>query len=471
MPYFIESPSVKHDDYLKLNSVEELTLLDQACGSGHILVYGFDLLYKIYEEEGYNTNEIPELIIKNNLFGFEIDERASQLAGMALMMKARSYNRRFFRKEVEPTILCYKDLVLTKEEYSEAFHQIGIKLSDELNYDLTQMKQATNYGSLIAPHTSIQELEKTLTILMVKENTTDAFLKYQLEQLRITINQLVKLSRKYHCLVANPPYMGGGKMNTDLSNFVKINYPDAKADLITCFIERGIMHLPKHGFSGLVTMESWMFLSSFETFRKKLVENSKIHSLSHFGWHIMRIAFGTVSFILENSIPNDDFKGTYSFMENDNIEKETERPINFPVKDERYKILNQKKFKLIPGSPIGYWLNENAIKNFQHGNIGDIGVSSPGIRTGKDDCFIRFWTECNLNDVLFNGFNLESLKNEQRWFPITRGGEFRKWYGNNDFIVNWEQEGRDLYSFENSVIRNPSYYFTLNSGSGFLSFV
>lgn len=460
MPYFIESPSVTNEDYLKLNSIEELTLLDQACGSGHILVYGFDLLYKIYEEEGYNTNEIPELIIKNNLFGFEIDERASQLAGMALMMKARSYNRRFFRKEVEPTILCYKDLVLTKEEYTEAFHQIGIKLSDELNYDLTQMKQATNYGSLIAPHTSIQELEKTLTILMVKENTTDAFLKYQLEQLRITINQLVKLSRKYHCLVANPPYMGGGKMNTDLSNFVKINYPDAKADLITCFIERGIMHLPKHGFSGLVTMESWMFLSSFETFRKKLVENSKIHSLSHFGWHIMRIAFGTVSFILENSIPNDDFKGTYSFMENDNIEKETERPINFPVKDERYKILNQKKFKLIPGSPIGYWLNENAIKNFQHGNIGDIGVSSPGIRTGKDDCFIRFWTECNLNDVLFNGFNLESLKNEQRWFPITRGGEFRKWYGNNWFVIFGYKSFQKVKEIcHDHRLRDSEYYF------------
>ena len=236
MPFFIESTSVTNEDYLKLNSVEELTLLDQACGSGHILVYGFDLFYKIYEEEGYNTNEIPELIIKNNLYGFEIDERASQLAGMALMMKARSYNRRFFRKEVEPTILCYKDLVLNKEEYTEAFKQVGLILSEELNYDLIQMQQATNYGSLILPHTSTHELERILSGINFKENTGDAFLKYQLEQLKISLKQLLLLSKEYLCLVANPPYMGGGKMNNDLSNHVKINYPDAKADLITCFI-------------------------------------------------------------------------------------------------------------------------------------------------------------------------------------------------------------------------------------------
>lgn len=442
MPYFIESPLVTNEDYLKLNSIEELTLLDQACGSGHILVYGFDLLYKIYEEEGYNTNEIPELIIKNNLFGFEIDERASQLAGMALMMKARSYNRRFFRKEVEPTILCYKDLVLSKDEYTEAFKQIGIMLTDELNYDLMQMQQATNYGSLIAPHTSTRELESVLAGIITKENTGDAFLKYQLEQLKISIQQLLLLCNKYKCLVANPPYMGGGKMNTDLSNYVKINYPDAKADLITCFIERGIKHLPKYGYSGLVTMESWMFLSSFENFRNKLLEKTKIHSLSHFGWHIMRIAFGTVSFIIENSAPKYDFKGVYSYLEFENLDKNTERPLNFPIKNNnRFSIVNQTDFKKIPGNIIGYWISESINKCFESQNLSEVLVTREGMATASNDRFLRFWSEVSNNNTIFESENSVS---GIKWYPYNKGGDFRRWYGNDYYLVNWLNDGEEI---------------------------
>ena len=191
MPYFIESPSVTAEDYLKVASVEDLKLLDQACGSGHILVYGFELLFKIYEEEGYNPNEIPELIISKNLYGFEIDERASQLAGMALMLKARSFNRRFFKKEVKPNILCYKDLMLTTHEITETFKTIGYTLSNELSFDLTQMQQATNYGSLIQSHTTKTELGKLRTIIDTKETTADVFLKYQLEHLNLAIDHLL----------------------------------------------------------------------------------------------------------------------------------------------------------------------------------------------------------------------------------------------------------------------------------------
>lgn len=459
MPYFIESPSVTNDDYLKLNSIEELTLLDQACGSGHILVYGFDLLYKIYEEEGYNTNEIPELIIKNNLFGFEIDERASQLAGMALMMKARSYNRRFFRKEVEPTILCYKDLVLSKDEYAEAFHQIGIKLTDELNYDLTQMQQATNFGSLIAPHSSTSDLEKTLQFIQSKTNTSDAFLRYQLDELVISLSQLISLSKKYHCLVANPPYMGGGKMNADLGNFVKINYPDAKADLITCFVERGLKHIPIHGFSGLVTMESWMFLSSFENFRKKIIENTSIHSLSHFGWHIMRIAFGTVSFILENSKPKADFKGVYNYMEFDNIDKEIERPIEFPLKNERFKIANQKDFEKIPGTPIGYWFTNSLIKSFEGIPVGSIAPVRKGNSTSNNARFLRFGFEINKKSHSMNYSSIgKSLNDGKYWIPYNKGGGYRKWFGFQEYLVFWKDNAREIREIPTSVVTNEIFY-------------
>lgn len=457
MPYFIESPSVTNEDFLKLNSVEELTLLDQACGSGHILVYGFDLLYKIYEEEGYNTNEIPELIIKNNLFGFEIDERASQLAGMALMMKARSYNRRFFRKEVEPTILCYKDFLLTSEEFSNAFKQIGYKMSDELCYDLKQMQQATNYGSLIAPHTSTKVLEELFAVILAKENTTDAFLKFHLETLKLATEHLLLLSRKYTCLVANPPYMGGGKMNIDLSNYIKINYPDAKADLITCFVERGLKHIPEHGFSGLVTMESWMFLSSFETFRKKLLEDTKIHSLTHFGWHIMRIAFGTVSFIIENSKLKNDFKGTYSYMEYENLDKKTERPLIFPLINDRYKIVSQKEFEKIPGNPIGYWLSDKAIESFSNKTLDNFADARLGMATADNEKFMRFIWEVSFQKIdLFAEYNLLMPK---KWFKYAKGGNYRKWHGNLEYIVNWENNGFEIKNFKdnNGKVRSHNY--------------
>jgi type II restriction/modification system DNA methylase subunit YeeA len=467
MPYFIESPSVTSDDYLKVNSVEEITLLDQACGSGHILVYGFDLLYKIYEEEGYNINEIPELIIKNNLFGFEIDERASQLAGLALLLKARSYYRRFFKKEVEPNITNYKDLNITIDEAKEALNQIGYKVTDELIYDITQMQQATNFGSLIIPRTDNTELIYLAEKIKSKKNNSDVFLKYQLQELSIIIEQLISLSYEYTCLVANPPYMGGGKMNSDLTNFVKITYPDAKADLITCFVERGLKHLPKHGYSGLVTMESWMFLSSFENFRKKLLENTSIHSLSHFGWHIMRIAFGTVSFIIENNKPKNDFRGVYNYMEYDNIEKDLERPIEFPLKNERFKIANQKDFEKIPGSPIGYWLSNNAINTLERfHSIDEIASPRTGMTTSDNDRFVRFWSEISKNKIYFYAIDKVDARNSKcKWFPYNKGGGYRKWFGLNQCVINWENDGDEISNLKDSngkklaSIRAREFYF------------
>lgn len=455
MPYFIESPSVKNVDYLKLNSVEELTLLDQASGSGHILVYGFDLLYKIYEEEGYNPNEIPELIIKNNLFGFEIDERASQLAGMALMMKARSYNRRFFRKEVEPTILCYKDLVLTKEEYTEAFNQIGLKLSDELNYDLTQMQQATNYGSLIAPHTSTQELEKILAGIIAKENTSDAFLKYQLEQLKISVEQLILLSHKYHCIVDNPPYMGGGNMNKVLGDFVKINYPDSKADLMACFMEAGINMLHPKGFLGMINQHSWMFLSSYEKLREKLIKNIFFDTNLHLGARTFPEIGGEV-------VQNASFtfwkeklqkKGIYYRLVDLNtteLKRLATIDIGSNTNSKLYFTSNQKNFKKIPGSPIGYWLSDRFLEIFsEEKQISEVASPKTGLKTGDNIRFIREWNEVSFHETGFNLDRNEAKESGLKWFPIQKGGEKRKHYGNHTSIVNWKNDGEEIIDWCN----------------------
>ncbi|WP_438965581.1 BREX-1 system adenine-specific DNA-methyltransferase PglX [Flavobacterium sp.] len=460
MPYFIESPSVTNEDYLKLNSIEELTLLDQACGSGHILVYGFDLLYKIYEEEGYNTNEIPELIIKNNLYGFEIDERASQLAGMALMMKARSYNRRFFRKEVEPIILCYKDLALTKEEYTEAFKQIGLDLSDEVNYDLTQMQQATNYGSLIAPHSSPQELEKILSGIIDKENTGDAFLKYQLEQLKVSIEQLILLGKKYHCIVDNPPYMGGGNMNKILGDYVKVNYPDSKADLMACFMEAGINMLHSKGFLGMINQHSWMFLTSYERLRDKLIDSVFFDTNLHLGARTFPEIGGEVvqnaSFTFwNNTIEKNgiylrlvDFNTTY--LKRDNTYEALQNS-----KCGWFYTTNQKDFKKIPGSPIGYWLSEKLINSFEQVNIGTELLTREGMATANNDRFMRLWSEVEIEKSSVLNFTVQ-----KKWFGYNKGGTFRRWSGNDYFVVNWNNNGEEIRNIKDAKtgrIRSHNY--------------
>ena len=477
MPYFIESPSVTNEDYLKLKSIEELTLLDQACGSGHILVYGFDLLYKIYEEEGYNTNEIPELIIKNNLFGFEIDERASQLAGVALMMKARSYNRRFFRKEVEPTILCYKDLVLSKDEFTEAFKQIEINLSDELNYDLTQMQQATNYGSLIAPHTSTQELEKTLAGIIAKENTGDAFLKYQLEQLKITVEQLILLSHKYHCIVDNPPYMGGGNMNKVLGDYVKINYPDSKADLMACFMEAGINMLQPKGFLGMINQHTWMFLSSYEKLREKLIKNVFFDTNLHLGSRTFPEIGGEVvqnaSFTFWNRILEDN--GVYyRLVDFNSTEQKRDNTINaiLNLNCEWVYSSNQKDFERILGYPIAYWISDKMRLVFSENKIlNDISQPRQGLATANNERFLRLWQEIGLNNLGFGLQKEEAIKSDYKWFPYNKGGGFKKWYGNRELVVNWNKNGNEIKEDKlhklsigkclpsNSKPKNTEFYF------------
>jgi len=442
MPYFIDSPSLNADDFLKINSVEEIKLLDQACGSGHILVYGFDLLYKIYEEEGYNPNEIPELIIKNNLHGFEIDERAAQLAGFAIMMKARSYYRRFFRNPIESNILCYEDLLLSAEEIKETFTQVGYKLSNELNYDLLNMQQATNYGSLIAPHTSIGELQKILDIFKSKLNTNDAFLQFQLIQLSGAIKQLIPLCEKYHCVVDNPPYMGGGNMNKPLGDFVKANYPDSKADLMACFMEAGLNMLHPKGYLGMLNQHSWMFLSSYEKLRQKLIEGVFFDTNLHLGSRTFPEIGGEV---VQNA--------AYTFWNRQHEERGVFlRLVDFnSTEEKRIKTIetiqsttcnwlytaNQKDFEKIPGSPIGYWLSERWVSLFCNENksISNFSESNGQNKTGKNDKYLRQHWEVSEHKIGVS----------HKWLFYAKGGQFRKWEGNLVEIVDWSEESRKHY--------------------------
>jgi len=461
MPYYIDSPSSKATDYLKLNSIEELMLLDQACGSGHILVYGFELLYKIYEEEGYNPSDIPQLIIEKNLYGFEIDERAAQLAGFALMMKARSYHRRFFKKEVEPKILCYSDLTLAKGEVKSLFHELTIDLPDSLNYDFELLRQATNLGSLIQPKTPLGVLKHILDIIEEKQRTADIFSQPKIEILRDGLLQLIPLCAKYHCVVDNPPYMGSGNMNKELSEFVKTNYPDSKADLMACFMEAGLAALYYNGLLGMINQHSWMFLSSYEKLRNKLISKVQIDTLLHLGPHTFPEIGGEVvqnaSFTLCNSLLSS--KGSYIRLldfENSELKRsKTLESIQNP-KCEWFYTADQKDFEKIPGSPISYWLSKFVRSKFEYGKINDSAILKIGLSTGDNNRFIRLWHEIqaiDLNCDVFNG---------KKWFALISGGEKRKWYGNHFKAIQWIDSGEKIKSHPKSVIRNESYYFKSN---------
>lgn len=438
MPYYIESVSGNSEDYLKLESIEELKLLDQACGSGHILVYGFELLHKIYEEEGYSPAEIPQLIIEKNLYGLEIDERAAQLAGFALMMKARSYHRRFFRKEIKPNITCFTDLTLGADEITEIFKELHISLPKSLEEDLDLCRQATNLGSLIQPQTPLETLEAIYDKLTGAIESSDLFIRSNIQELQRVISQLIPLSKNYHCVVDNPPYMGGGNMNKELSTFVKKNYPESKADLMACFMEAGLASLNPKGFLGMINQHSWMFLSSYEKLRDKLIKSIQFDILLHLGPRTFPEIGGEVvqnaSFTFLNAKPT--YKGSYIRLvdyENSELKRnKTLEAIQNPQCGWFYTA-NQKDFEKIPGSPIGYWLSEKATNIFKRKT--DIRPVSAGLnKTANNDRFLRFVWEVTKESIGLN----------QKWINSVKGGQYRKWYGNLDYINNWSNKALTL---------------------------
>lgn len=478
MPYFIESPSVKNEDFLKLNSIEELTLLDQACGSGHILVYGFELLYKIYEEEGYSPAEIPALIITKNLHGFEIDDRAAQLAILALMMKARSYQRRFFNKEIKPNILCYDDVVFNQEELTSVLVLTKLDKSTELQYDLKILEQATNYGSLMIPKSSETILNDALEKVENVLQKADLFQQELLEKLKLALLQLLPLSKKYHCIVDNPPYMGDSKYNKNLSEFINVNYSASRLDLMTCFMETGINMLKPKGFLGMINQHSWMFISSYKILRKKLLKNINFENLLHLGPRTFPEIGGEVvqntAFTITNNrtIGNETkYFRLVSFNSSDKKRLATISAIKNDLPDNVFNI-NQDKFKLIPNYNICYWFSNKLIENFNNKKISDISISKAGIVSGNDADFLRVWFETSHNIISFKEENF-SIKNDIIWTPINKGGGIRRYFGNEEYIINIKNIWTDGRT-GNSVRRgDPTFYFkeavtwTMVCGVGF----
>jgi type II restriction/modification system DNA methylase subunit YeeA len=450
MTYYIESPSSNSTDYLYIKSIDELNMLDQACGSGHILVYAFELLYMIYEEEGYSTNEIPQLIIEKNLHGFEIDERAAQLSGFALMMKARGYDSRFLRKEIVPNILCFSDLNLTTDEIKNSFQDLKIELSDSLLFDLKHMMQAKTFGSIIKPNTTTNSLLKIYQLIESKSGQINLLNQNKYNKLLNAIKQLIPLNQLFHCIVDNPPYMGGGKMNKELSEFVKTNYPESKSDLMACFMEAGVTALLDKGFLGMINQHSWMFLSSYENLRRKLITNIFFDTNLHLGARTFPEISGEVVQNTAFTFWNTTCKGKGAYirlLDYDKSElKRTKTLEAIQNPDCKWHFTaNQKDFEKIPGNPIAYWSNKQFFDLFKNNNIDSIGDCKQGLITGDDTQFVRFWHELSISELLLE----ITLKANSKWIPFNKGVGFAKWYKLSGECVNWFNSGAQIKSFYN----------------------
>jgi type II restriction/modification system DNA methylase subunit YeeA len=457
MDYYIK-PEQPETDFLHINKPEEIKFCDPACGSGHILAYAFDLFYAMYEEEGYEPAEIPGKILTHNLYGIEIDERAGALAAFALTMKARTRHRRFFRKPVTPNICVLKNVQFDDKEINEYMDYIGRDLfTSPLQTTLRQFEEADNFGSLIRP--DVTDVAGLMKILESKNIEEHMFLSQPHRKVLQVLHQADYLSPKYHVVATNPPYMGGKGMNGRLGVWARDNYMSSKSDLFAMFIERNLDLALEHGSVAMITMQSWMFLSSFESFRGKILGQNTIISMAHLGARAFDSIGGevvsTTAFVLENS-NRLDYKGAYLRLVTGNSETEKNDSILEAIKNPNcgwFYRTSAADFKKIPGSPFDYWLGANLIEIFNKDNLAEKYSIGSGLSTSNNERFVRFLWEVNRNDIAYNVKSCEECKfKSEKWFFFQKGGEFRKWYGNLLHVVNWRNDGEEIKQW---VTNNP----------------
>lgn len=456
--YYI-APDAEHEDFIRIDGPEDITLCDPACGSGHILVYAFQLLFDMYVERGYREREIPQLILEKNLSGMEIDPRAAQIANLALAMCAREHDRRFFGRGVQADVLV---VVPTKFQRDEAGCVIELPEDAAIMADqqfIDALEHLDEVGSLLNPMEAQLEALRADAARFAAEVESDSLFGRGLgEKLQDALRVCEALARKFDCVVANPPYMGSSSFSPFMSKWIKKNYPDVKSDLCTCFIERAFSLACEHGYSAMVTMASWMFLGSFEKMRESILNSKSIIALLYMGHGLMRIAFNTCATVFFNGLSNSD--GVYTRLEQSDMNA-SGLPSHFPAKKCGFYRKNAKTFAQIPGTPIAYWASDALLNAFEGGKrLSDIGNPCVGLQTGENARFVREWWEVGLDREKFDCKSIEeSLECGKKWFPYNKGGDFRKWYGNNQCIIDWQSDGEKIRKFPGAVIRNPDFYF------------
>jgi type II restriction/modification system DNA methylase subunit YeeA len=470
MEYYIK-PAEEETDFLKVSSPEELKVCDSACGSGHMLTYAYDLLYAIYLDANYDPVDIPELILTNNLYGIEIDERAAELAAFALSMKALKGNpnddsnnrRRFFRNPIKPNICRLEKVKIDDDAFEEYMEFIGRDLfTQELRITLTEFEEADNFGSLIQP--TLTNVDDILTIIEAKNDHVDMFLADTHKSILKILTQVKYLSPRYHALIANPPYLGGKGMNPRMTAWLKENYKDVRTDLFSAFIIRNInMTLPM-GQLGFMTPFVWMFISSYEKLRSYLINQKTITSLiqlEYSGFDGATVPICT--FTLENKY-KPDFEGGYVRLSDFKGAKNQGPKALEAIKnhDESWFYrASSSDFSKVPGNPIAYWVDTHFLDIFDRATpIDDIAPPRIGMMTTDNARFLRYWFELDYSKIGFDYDSITSAQNsDTKWFPYNKGGSYRKWAGNCDLVVNWYKGGEEIQEAGMTSFRGKNFYF------------
>ena len=456
--YYIDSELDKNSEKIK---IEDVKILDPAMGSGHILVYAFDILFEIYENLGWSTKDTVLSILKNNLYGLEIDERAGQLASFALMMKAsEKFSRLFSVLKREDN---FKLNTLVIEESNNLSEKIRNKIKDNnlTNIDkvIENFEDTKEYGSILKLENIDKEiLEKEFNLLkesldneqgtlIFNEDELNISIEEDLELIESLIAQYGALTNKYEAVVTNPPYMGGKGFSTKLKAYTEKNYKDSKSDLFAVFIERCNEFTKQNCYTSMITMQSWMFLSSYETLRKNLIEKTEIKSLNHLGTRAFSEIGGevvsTVAWVSKNKSPEKD--GTYlRLVDYSNAELKEKEFFN----KANYFQAKQKDFEKIPGSPIAYWVSDKIREIFEKNQkLGEVGEAiTKGIFTGKNEYFLKLWTEVNFSKI------------GRDWKKYSKAGGNQKWYGLSSYILKWHNDGEEIKSFSGAGLGASKYF-------------
>jgi hypothetical protein len=473
--YYLDETDQEPEALVQLNdlkaeaknlNLEEIKVIDPCMGSGHILVYAFEVLMQIYKSCGYTEKDAAKLIIEKNLYGLDIDDRAFQLAYFAVLMKGRKYNCRILSLDIK-TNICGIQESNTLKQVIIGFIANGDKtLQKDVEAILDVFTDAKEYGSILdvqplafdALNNRVKEIDE-----MVYDNIMDRIHQDDvINQFAPLLKQAAIMAQKYDVVITNPPYLSSSRMSFKLVEYNAKTYPEVKSDFSMIFYKKAIDSFVKEkGFISFITTNSWMFLKSFEMIRTQTIDELQFESIVDFGTELFDGKVGhnpIVSWVSRKSKPLKKFIGVrlvdYCYSRRDEKEPEFFNLTN-------RHITNQKNFEKIPGTPIAYWVSEKIIEAFKIAkSLDSIAKPRKGLTTANDAVYLRFWYEVSLRKLAHNFSNKkQEVDGNEKWFPINKGGEYRKWYGNNEYIINWENDGFELKNYKNAVIRNIDYYF------------
>jgi len=463
-PEVVEQLQKIRADYAKIKP-QEIKVIDPCMGSGHILVYAFDVLMQIYIATGYSERDAAKSILQNNIFGLDIDDRAYQLSYFAVMMKARKYCLTIFSAGIRPHLYSIQESNFVTQELIDYVAVGNTQLKYDLQAIMETLYDAKEYGSILnIPRVNFDKILHRLEELQTSQTDDLLNLSFQptiVESLIPLLRQAQVMSQKYDVVVTNPPYMGSSGMSAKLSDFVNRNYPATKSDMSTVCMEKTIDMCKSYGKISMINIPVWMFLASYEKLRENIINKNTIDSMVHFGRGIFGSDFGTTSFVIsKNKLSNYQAQYRRLFINPGSVDSVEEKKRMFFNKFGSH-FARQEYFKKIPGMPIAYWVSAKVYQAFDMGvSLGSLTYPKQGLASADNNRFLRLWFEVNNSNI---GYQMESREAAQqsckKWFPYNKGGEFKKWYGDREYVINWFNDGKELFEFSKSVIRNPDTYF------------